>query len=104
MNLQHITQEICPICSSTPVAETKKSQHCNGQWNESRRFACGCCIEYSPNFQRSTVVIQCPQHPEAIAKKNNRQSAKKKVIAFIYTLSCDDHYKEALLRAVTGID
>lgn len=63
MELEYIKEQHCPICRAIPIAESKHSQHANGEWNESRKFSCGLEIEYRPNLQRFERMRPCAKDP-----------------------------------------
>ena len=71
MNLKHIKDEVCPHCGSQAVSEYKSERmHCNGTSEETRRFACGCVLRYSPNFQEVTETNEC-ERSERYKKKES---------------------------------
>lgn len=60
MKLNNINQETCHHCGAQAVSEYKSEKmHCNGTSEETRRFACGCVLRYSPNFQEVTETNEC---------------------------------------------
>ena len=100
MDLDHITYSVCPTCGSMPIAETKDRQHCNGHWNESRRFACGFKVEYSPNFKKESITTNCPQSNEMITFKQKREVAKQKLEKYILRLDVDDSFKLKVMDVI----
>ena len=103
MNLKQIKEKECPGCGSRTVAETRNKKHTNGYWNESRTFQCGCKIEFSPNFMKTTIseLNQCPYKPEQLEKKSKRDEALNKLIVYIKkTLKVDEVFKVEISRSI----
>ncbi len=96
MKLEHITHKICPTCGSHAISEEKDNQHCSGEWNESRRFKCGCIVKYSPNFRSESVSSECPKDPKEVEKSEKRKLAKGKLRKYIKRLDVDDSFKNRL--------
>lgn len=104
MKLTRIDGEVCPICGSYAVSETKTNQHCNGYWNESRTFKCGSKIEFSPNFMRTEMnkYYQCPHQPEVVKKKKLRNAALDRIVNYINKyIKVDETYKKDLIHTIT---
>jgi hypothetical protein len=72
----HMKVPCCPTCGDNTVVEESIGttalysrdvpeirEHCNGQRWESRKFLCGCTVEWVPNFRRAEVTKVCPRHP-----------------------------------------
>ncbi len=102
MKFIHLKVAQCPTCGCSTVVreeidvsliyrtgrEPQIRHHCNGQRWESRKFLCGCVVEWCPNFERPEMKELCGKHPavtkyyedyEAIEKKERKlreESAK----------------------------
>ena len=102
MELKEISEEVCPICGSEPVQETRKNKHTNGHWNESRTFSCGLEIYFSPNYMKCgrSKYRTCSKDPVEIAKRQKRKAAVLKIKGYIKRLDCDTSFKEALIEIV----
>ena len=97
MNLQLIKDEVCPECRSEVVAESCLNRHCNGQGFEVRRFACGCELAWSPNFERMEVNSRCPKRPDAVARRAKRSAAFEAIQKAVAALDVDDEWKQDAL-------
>jgi len=100
MYLEHITYNICPTCGSSPVYEEKDNQHCSGEWNETRKFKCGCRVKYSPNFSSETIASKCPKSPDVLERAAKRKLAREKLKKYIKKLDVDDSFKDNLTDKV----
>ena len=77
MNFQSLKTKRCPFCGAEAVQEGyettafdgKPNVHCNGQRWESRRFACGYGVQWSPNFGRETELGECKNDPAVVEQK-----------------------------------
>ena len=103
MKLDNIKDDKCPTCDSHAVAETRRSRHCNGQWNESRSFKCGAILRWSPNFTSLHNCEPCPNGEQQIKFKKKRENAKNKLEIFVNKLNVDDLMKDKILYAVKYI-
>lgn len=102
MKLTHILEEVCPICGSEPVQESRKNRHTNGHYNESRKFSCGLEIVFSTNFMRTehSQYCVCSNDQKEILRKKKMQEAAAKLIQYIEQLDCDDDFKEDIVSTV----
>jgi len=102
MILQKIIEEVCPICGSYIVTETRKNKHTNGYWNESRTFNCGAMLKFSPNFMKTKMseYHNCPNDPVEVKKLKKRESASKRLISFIQKMKIDKEFKEIMEKKV----
>lgn len=98
MQLRDISYALCPICGAIPIAETQDKRHCNGHFNESRTFQCGCRVEFSPNFMKMGVTRECPQDPKEELKVKQRKISMCKLLTCIEGLKVDEDYKARLKR------
>jgi len=99
MQLRHIKAETCPTCGAEAVYEERDTRcHANGTRGESRQFACGLKLSYSPNYQEVRTCRQCDNDPELVAKRTARDAAADKITAFVNKLDVDDAYKKAVLK------
>lgn len=57
--LDKLKYESCPCCKAKIHRMTKENQHCNGHWNETVEFECGCEMKWSPNFMREETSHIC---------------------------------------------
>ena len=96
MNLEHIEDQVCPTCKSSVREEGRKNQHCNGDWNEFRRFECGHAIIYTPNFRRTEIERQCSKHPQEVIRVERRREARRKLRRYIGRLTVDDDFRSQL--------
>jgi hypothetical protein len=98
MKLEFLKGNSCPHCGCKVVSfegreidrfarqgEFKYRQHCNGGYHEYRQFACGCRLEYSPNFSRTleSDSYSCGNNPEYLAKQARKEEFKKALKNFI---------------------
>ncbi len=73
MQLEHLTERSCATCAAPAIRDEAAPQaHCNGTREESRTFACGRKVHYSPNFRRVEVACECPMSP-AVEKQRQAQ-------------------------------
>lgn len=102
MELKQITEQICPVCGASAVAETKDKQHTNGHWNESRSFACGLKLEFSPNFMRTekSKYYLCKNDPVTIAERARNEVALRKLTQYISRLNVSPDFRSDLTDAV----
>jgi len=97
MQLQMIKVEVCPWCNNcTIVAESCRNVHCNGQGFERREFACGCAVEWSPNFERLQVANECPKHPDRIARTAKRTKFVDEFWKLVNISDLDEEFKKKL--------
>lgn len=96
MQLSHIKVETCPTCGARPVSEEKTHQHSNGQWFESRTFACGYRVRWVPNFSSQQEVGKCTQCEEHRKNIEREQRAHDQLVAFIDQLDADQGWKNAV--------
>lgn len=99
MQLRHIKDEVCHTCGAEVVSETRETrEHVNGDRWETRQFACGCKLEYIPNYRKFQISRPCDNDPELVAKRAARDAAADKITAFVNKLDVDDEYKKAVLK------
>jgi len=96
MKLQHISEEKCPHCDARACLEQQTGQHVNGQWFETRAFACGMEIDHIPNFSRNEVRVPCPNSKDEFKKRCDRETAKRTLIDLVETLECDSNFRDRL--------
>ncbi len=99
MNLKMITDQTCPSCNARTTAESCRDVHTNGQPFETRTFACGSALRWSPNFHRLEVESPCPKNVEEVQRRAKRAQAYTALETFLQTLDVDDKWKAAVLRA-----
>jgi len=97
--LQEMIYNQCPTCGARVTTITQKSKHCNGHWNESIGFECGCKIDFFPNFMREEVMRVCPRDPNEINKKQKRVIAQKKLEKYVNKLDVDDEFKKNIINS-----
>ncbi len=100
MKLLHIATEKCPDCPSRVTLETQHNQHTNGHWNETRKFACGFEVAYSPNSLRESTTAECKKGPKFTLVESKRKEAGDKLIALLKDLDVDDNFKAPLYREI----
>ncbi len=100
MQLEHIKIEVCPDCGAKPIREEKDRQHTNGHWNESRRFACGADLSYSPNFKSIKVETECPTNPNRLHFLAARKKALENVRKVMAKQKCDDIFIQRMLSNI----
>lgn len=84
MKLNNINQETCHHCGAQAVSEYKSEKmHCNGTSEETRRFACGCVLRYSPNFQEVTETEQCEESEIYKKKQSLMLERERKVMMYM---------------------
>lgn len=103
MKLTQIKEEYCSDCGSRVVAESQDRQHTNGHYNESRRYACGKEVAFSPNFMKVEVENPCPKSSKERAIKEKRKRASKKIIDMVNKLKIDKEWKKQILNSMKYI-
>lgn len=113
VTLRHITTTKCPSCGcdiivnehvETEYGTAKIRQHTNGGVWEHRQFACGCRIDYIPNFSKENIGRKCTQDPEVLKEKAQKLAAKSAVLDFIAGLEdCSEYYKQVLSNAISNL-
>jgi hypothetical protein len=93
MQLDNIKEEVCSECGAETIGETKTTKHCNGHFDESRRFNCGRVLKFSPNFMVTDTTTECPNNEEVIKFKQRRKDAKEKLSKYINSLDVDEVFK-----------
>lgn len=100
MKLTMIKPEVCPDCASITVMEAcEERRHCNGQPRESRKFACGCTLSWSPNFSSLVVDRACPKSVEEVEKAVKRQKVARIIEGLLEKSDVDNDFK----RKVTDL-
>jgi type IV secretory pathway VirB4 component len=95
MNLKYIKTDKCPQCGCNIITEEKieidkfnknkyREHVCGGRW-ETRKFSCGCTIEYYPNFNQEEVQGECVNSEEYLNREKQRKNFKEAVSNFINT-------------------
>lgn len=98
MNLRHIKQDVCPDCGSPIFSESREPRnHSNGDSFETRTFACGRILEWSPNFQKLLTRGKCTKCPAFKQEEEKRKAAAEAIKEFILKLDVDEIYKKILL-------
>lgn len=105
MNLQNLTTDKCPFCDGEVVEEGletsafdgRPKQHVNGQRWETRRFACGYVIQWSPNFERETELGECKHDPLIIDRQKKYDDLILALREKIETSTVDEETKKRLL-------
>lgn len=72
--LENLKYTCCPCCQAAIRKMVKESLHCNGHWNETMEFECGCEYHWSPNFMREELKRPCPRAHALLLK--TRELAK----------------------------
>lgn len=114
MKLLFVETDRCPICGCDAViredveattigGKSRIREHANGGRWETRTFACGYRVGYSPNFRRETAEGKCSRDPELMEQNRKRNDARRAVTDCISALDVDDVYKGRLLDAVRYI-
>lgn len=112
VTIRYIQTTKCPICDcdvvisehvETEIGTAKIRQHTNGGVWEHREFACGCRIDYIPNFSKEYVGKQCPQDPVLLAEKQRNLAALSSVMDYIVDLDCSEEYKTKLSNAISHL-
>lgn len=103
MKLEHIKFETCTYCSARAVSETQTHKHTNGQWFETRRYECGCELEWVPNFSDIRTKYSCPKRPAAIAAKKKLLDEGQKMLDFTNTLDIDSALKDRVTAMVKDV-
>ena len=100
MQLNEISEEVCETCGAPPTQETKINRHCNRHWNESRTFACGRKVRFSPNLLRIEVDSECPNHPEEKSRRTMHKRWKEGLLNHIKRSKTSEDFKAKALRAL----
>lgn len=98
MKLEMINNEVCPDCLAVAKVDRKEPhRHSNGQPFESREFACGCILDWSPNFNMLRTIKPCPNTQEQQEYKAKRRAVKEKIEALLAKADVDDYFKKEIL-------
>lgn len=100
MQLKLIPNDVCPDCGARTVCEGCEDFHVNGQGFEYRRFACGCELKWSPNFDRLLTSARCPHNPEETRKRQKRAAAECTLLDLLRTLDVDEAWKTRIRDAI----
>lgn len=100
MNLKHIKETKCPHCGARVTVEKQRDKHCNGHWNESRIFACGCELAYTPNYKSTREVSECTQCDMYKSREKIRKKAIERLCGYISKMRVDSDFKETLLKKI----
>lgn len=84
----HLKVSACPTCGCNTVVKEELEvssyqrppqirEHCCGQRWESRTFLCGCCVGWSPNFNRPEVLAPCPSLPGLAALEAEQEALRR---------------------------
>lgn len=112
VTIRHITTTKCPTCGcdiivnehvETEIGTAKIRQHTNGGVWEHREFACGCRIDYIPNYSKASVGRPCSLDPALLAEKHRQKAARDAVMEYIRGLDCSDTYKSKLCDAIIQV-
>ncbi len=96
MEIKHIEEKVCAICKAEIISENIAGQHCNGEWNEYREFACGSILHYSPNFKAVVMHKICPEYP-AIRNANRKlRKGIKELQEFMKTIDVEERFKQSI--------
>ena len=87
MKLLFVKTDRCPVCgcdvviredieSTTIGGKTGIREHSNGGRWETRTFACGYRVGYSPNYMREEAEGKCSCDPDLVEQKRKRDAAK----------------------------
>ncbi len=117
MNLKHIKTKACPYCLCNTIVresfdcwDNKPRKHTNGQYWETREFACGYKTQWVPNFQREECSHECENKIDQEAKEFhtckqiaigtiNRSRAIPKKMKEILVKGIDDiYFGDSLLK------
>lgn len=100
--IKSIKTTSCPVCGCTTivlesieveVGSTTVRTHCfGGQW-ETRKFACGYEVQYTPNFGKERKVISCKNDPKLIAIKQKTKDLKENILDMINGSDLPDYIK-----------
>jgi hypothetical protein len=103
MELQMITQPVCATCGAMAVTDHRDKQaHVNGKRRETREFACGARLEYSPNFGCVRDEKVCPKNPAMMEQERHRRALRIGIGELIDRSEADDEYKRTL-RMYLGV-
>lgn len=83
MKLKQLHHEKCPSCGARVTYEEQTQQHCNGQWFERQRFACGAEVKWVPNFSREEQSHACPNSQAEKDAKARVNTAAQKLAKYI---------------------
>ena len=84
MNLEFLKEERCSICGSPTISIIKERRHCNGHYNEYRKYECGRDLHHSPNFLgKIEELYECQQSQEFLLKKAKEKSRTARVISYM---------------------
>src|SRR5512139_1698269 len=107
MQLQHIKTERCPKCLTTIIVNETVNYdplrgeictHTNGGRWETRVFACGFSVHWTPNFRIEEERSECKMDAAYAKKQQAREAARRAVQDFIDTLQVDADYRDHLKR------
>lgn len=103
MILENIKDSVCPVCGAEAAEETKKHQHANGLWCETRTFSCGKSLYFSPNFNEVITISdkQCKDDKEVQLKNKKRKCATENIHKYIKSLDVDEDFKKDTYYALS---
>lgn len=103
MEMHHLKDEQCYECGSRTVGLTQTDQHTNGMWNETRKYACGLHLRFSPNFKRVETIDRCPKDQEEQQMHAKRLKAKNTIAAMVRTLDVDNGFKQSVMDRLAAL-
>lgn len=103
MEMHHLKDEVCYECGSRTVVLTQTDQHTNGMWNETRKYACGLHLRFSPNFKRVETLERCPNDQEVQQLKVKRANAMKQIFSLVRNLDVDQAYRQSIIDRLSAL-
>ncbi len=100
MDIKNIEETACPECGCRHIIEESVSaQHCNGHYNEYRKFDCGMKLHFSPNFMRTdpSPHERCTQSGAFVEQRKIRVKAVDDLKAYICNMKTDEKFIEMLM-------
>lgn len=105
MNFKNLKTKACPFCGAEAVEEGLETssfdgtpkQHINGQRWETRRFACGYGVQWTPNFERETTFGECKHDPTIVDRQKKYDALILSLREKIEASAVDEETKKRLL-------
>ncbi|RLI63945.1 MAG: hypothetical protein DRO67_04890 [Candidatus Asgardarchaeum californiense] len=98
MELKYIKENSCSECGAMIVRESRNPHsHCNGTTRETRTFACGRVVSYSPNFERVEVDTVCPNSDKMKRREKLRCSLIEKLTDIVEKSKVDADFKRKII-------
>lgn len=100
MKFQHLLHDNCPECGAVVKDMQMKNQHCNGHWNEYKRFDCGRQEHFSPNFMAVSTTAMCERSKQYKEDSLKEDMLLKSLRQKIEKSDAPEKFRKRLLEAL----